>query len=116
MKLTIAGATLIAATLLVPASAYAFDQPFVPYAPGDPATNGCPAGWEALQVSDLTPLGYRLPARIDSLANGGNGDGTVCGKPFSTGEEVARTSGETVPVVFDFRDNSLNSYTIQEPS
>jgi hypothetical protein len=100
------------AALLAPPAASAFDQPYVPYQPGAPATNGCPSGWEALRVADLTPLGYHLPALIDSglVGNGGNNDGIVCGKPVSPAEEQARFSGDSAPVIFDFRDNTLNPY------
>jgi hypothetical protein len=107
---TTATAIVTAAALLAPAAAAAYDQTAIPYQPGAPALNGCPAGWEALQVSSLTPLGYGLPAKLDATANGGNGDGTVCGQPFTPQEQAARAPGETVPVLFDFRDNSLKAF------
>jgi hypothetical protein len=108
---TTAATIATVAALLAPAAAAGFDQSSIPYQPGDPQLNGCPSGWEALKVADLTPLGYRLPAKLDSLDNGGNGDGTVCGKPVSTAEEQARFSGDSAPIIFDFRDNTLGPYT-----
>jgi hypothetical protein len=55
-----------------------------------PPTNGCATenrssevdhGWLYFAVADLTALGYRVPALIDDPANGGNGDGFICGVP-----------------------------------
>jgi hypothetical protein len=110
-------AAMIATTaaLLAPSAAAAFDQTFIPYQPGDPQLNGCPSGWEALKVADLTPFGYKLPAKLDSgqVGNGGNGgnnDGVVCGKPVSSAEEDARFSSDSAPIMFDFRDNTLDSF------
>jgi hypothetical protein len=40
-----------------------------------PVTTGCPAGY-ALFAVGTGP--YRVPARLDNPANGGNGDGYVC--------------------------------------
>lgn len=111
MNPRIAAATIATvAALIAPATAGAFDQPYFPYQPADPQLNGCPSGWEALQVSVMTPAGYQLPAMLDSPANGGNGDGIICGKPVSTAEEQARFSAESVPIIFDFRDNDLKPY------
>jgi len=36
-------------------------------------------GSQLLVVADLVALGYRLPGILDDPANGGNGDGLVCG-------------------------------------
>jgi hypothetical protein len=113
MKLKTTAAIIVAAgALLAPTAASAFDQPYFPYQPGNPQLNGCPSGWEALQVSVLTAAGYGLPAKLDSgqVGKGGNNDGIVCGKPVSTAEEQARFSGETVPVIFQFTDNTLQPY------
>jgi hypothetical protein len=109
---TTAATIATAAALLAPATAAAFDQSFIPYQPGDPQLNSCPSGWEALKVADLTASGYALPAKLDSgqVGNGGNNDGVVCGKPVSSAEENARFSGESVPIIFDFRDNTLEPY------
>jgi hypothetical protein len=107
---TAAATIATAAALLAPAGASAFNQPYFPYQPGDPQLNGCQSGWEALKVSVLTAAGYGLPAKLDATANGGNGDNTICGKPVSTAEEQARFSNENVPIIFDFRDNTLQPY------
>jgi hypothetical protein len=45
-----------------------------------PLVNGCASGHEAVDVAWATAQGYRLPAQFDDPANGGNGDGTVCGR------------------------------------
>ena len=59
-------------------------------AAADPPTNGCATenrtsevdhGMLHLAVADLTASGYRVPGIIDDPANGGNGDGFVCGVP-----------------------------------
>jgi hypothetical protein len=110
-KMAVATIATVAA-LLAPAGASAFDQSFIPYHAGNPATNGCPSGWEALQLADLAKYPYRVPIALDSRANGGNGDGVVCGKPVSSAEEDARFSHDTnVPIIFNFRDNTLNAST-----
>ncbi len=97
----------LAAALAAAVGAEAGGQTIIPYQPGDPQTNGCPAGWEALALSDLIPYGYQLPAQIDATANGGNGDGIVCGHPWTAAEQAARLPNATVPVIFDFQDNNL---------
>jgi hypothetical protein len=96
-----------AAALVAVASAGAIDQSVIPYHPGDPQTNGCPAGWEALALSDLAPYGYQVPSMLDASANGGNGDGVVCGHPWTAAEQAARLPNAPVPVIFDFQDNQL---------
>lgn len=101
---------LAAAALTSAAAAGAADQNVIPYQAGDPQLNGCPSGYEALSVDVLTPYGYRLPALIDSTANGGNGDGIVCGHPLTAAEQAAREPGATVPVIFNFEDNNLPPY------
>jgi hypothetical protein len=95
----------LVAALALATGAAALDQSFVPFQPGNPMLNGCPAGLEALQVSDLAPLGYRVPSRVDSPANGGNADGVVCGRPWTPQEQAARLPGDTL-VIFDFTDNT----------
>ncbi len=110
MKSRIAGAALAAAIALVLATAGvvgASDQNVITYQRGDPLTNGCAGGWEALKLADLAPYGYKVPSLVDDPANGGNGDGTVCGKPWTPQEQAARLPDSTVPVIFDFIDNSL---------
>jgi hypothetical protein len=93
------------AVLCLAGSAAAFDQAVIPYQPGDPLTNGCPAGWEALELTDLAPFGYH----VVSSGLDANGDGLICGKPFSPQEQAARFPNAFVPVVFEFTDNSLPS-------
>jgi hypothetical protein len=62
-------------------------------------------------VTDLGQYSYRVRVVLDSPANGGNGDGVVCGKPVSPAEEEARFANETgVPIIFDFRDNNLQPF------
>jgi hypothetical protein len=43
---------------------------------------GCAHGFTALSVADLTAQGYLLPAATDDPANGGNGNGVICGRPI----------------------------------
>ena len=78
---------------------------------GDPQGNGCPSGMDALNVSDLSNQGYRVPAIIDSLANGGNGDGVICGQPWTSAEQAARLPGSDLQI-YSFRDNNLSPYTL----
>lgn len=106
----VAAAALAAGALATAAAAGAADQPVIPYQQGDPHANGCPSGWEALLVADLAPYGYRVPGTIDSPADGGNGDGIVCGQPWTAAEQAARLPGAEVPVIFDFADNNLPPY------
>ena len=48
-----------------------------------PVQNGCPAAAELISVAYLESIGpYQLPGRLDDPANGGNGDGYVCGFPL----------------------------------
>ena len=101
-------AVALATALAVAATAGAtFDQSVIPFQPGNPQTNGCPAGFEALALSDLVPLGYEVPSMLDATANGGNGDGIVCGHPWTAAEQAARLPNAVVPVIFDFEENSL---------
>jgi hypothetical protein len=94
----------LAAALTLAAGASAFENT-IPFTPGDPVANGCPAGFEAIQVADF-PAEYRVPARLDDPANGGNGDGVVCGKPLNQQEQAVRLPGAEV-LIFNFRDNTL---------
>ncbi len=112
MKPRITAAALAAAISLLLATtgvAGAWTQHVIPFQPGDPLVNGCPSGWEALQLSDLAPYGYHVPFAIDNPANGGNGDGVVCGNPWTPAEMAAREPGATGPVIFDFVDNNRPS-------
>jgi hypothetical protein len=112
MKSRIVSAALAAtaAALLATAGvAGAFDQGVIPYQPGDPLTNGCPSGFEALALTDLAQYPYHLPFVLDDPQYGGNGDGIVCGKPLAPQEQAARFPNALVPVIFDFTDNALPS-------
>jgi hypothetical protein len=79
-------------------------------AAADPPTSGCATGNRSsdvqqgilhLAVADLTPLGYRLPGLLDNPANGGNGDGFVCGIPLGNRTTPAGNQ------LYDFFDNQL---------
>lgn len=97
---------LIAAPLAwaVPAAA---DVPAAGIPVATPPVTGCPAGWETLTLGQLSP-NYRLPARLDDPANGGNGDGVVCGNPVNaTRYDQLCASTCTVAIIFDFRDDTL---------
>jgi hypothetical protein len=107
MKTRITLAALAAALSLLLAmagAAGAYDQTLIPYQPGDPLTNGCPSGFEALQDSVLIPYGYQFPTFGDV-----NGDGIVCGKPWTSQEMAARLPNHVVPIIFEFEDNWLPS-------
>ena len=43
---------------------------------------GCAYGFQTLSVSELSAQGYLLPAATDDPANGGNGNGLICGRPI----------------------------------
>jgi hypothetical protein len=100
---------LAAAALATAAAAGAADQNVIPYQQGDPHANGCPSGWEALDTGVLASYGYGA-GTIDLTANGGNGDGIICGKPWTDAEQAARLPGAERPVIFDFQDNNLPPY------
>lgn len=109
MRSTLVIAVLSVAGGLTAAGAAAYDQTVIPYLPGDPLTNGCPTSFEALDLSELAPYGYRVPFAIDSTADGGNGDGIICGTPFEPEAQAAAFPNAPVPVVFHFMDNKLAS-------
>jgi hypothetical protein len=54
-----------------------------------------------LAVADLAPLGYLLPTRLDDPANGGNGDGFVCG--VARGNQTTPFGGQ----IYGFVDNQF---------
>jgi len=91
----------LAAALAVGASA--FDNT-IPFTPGNPVVNGCPAAFEAIQVADF-PSNYKVPALLDNPANGGNGDGIVCGKPMVPQQQAALLPNADV-LIFSFSDNT----------
>jgi hypothetical protein len=72
-----------------------------------PPVSGCPAGFQTLSVATLTGLGYHVPALVDDPANGGNGDGVVCGKPINPTRADQLCGGPCGVVLYGFRDNSL---------
>jgi hypothetical protein len=77
-----------------------------------PPETGCSAGFQTLSVSWLESRGpYQLPARLDDPANGGNGDGLVCGKPINP-TRTAKLCGTPcdVPVLYEFGDNNLTPW------
>ncbi|MDX6210415.1 MAG: hypothetical protein QOE24_2806 [Frankiales bacterium] len=76
-----------------------------------PPVSGCPAGFQTLSVATLTGIGYRVPGFVDNPANGGNGDGVVCGKPINP-TRTAQLCGTPcgVPVLYLFEDNSLTPF------
>ncbi len=58
-------------------------------------------GHQLLDVAELTALGYRLPAILDDPANGGNGDGFVCG--VARGNQTTPFGGQ----IYGFIDNQF---------
>jgi hypothetical protein len=79
-------------------------------AAADPPSDGCATGNRSsdvqhgilhLAVAELAPLGYRLPGILDNPANGGNGDGFVCGIPL--GNRTTPSGNQ----LYDFFDNHL---------
>lgn len=73
-----------------------------------PSETGCPAGYQTLSVSWLESQGpYKVPAQLDDPANGGNGDGLVCGKPINPTRAPKLCGGPcAVPVQYEFSDNN----------
>jgi hypothetical protein len=72
---------------------------------GNPAQSnmGCPSGYIALTVTQWEALGpYHVPALVDSQANGGNGDGIVCGNDIGKNDP----SNPSVQL-YQFRDNDV---------
>ena len=75
-----------------------------------PPSNGCATenrssdaaqGMLFLSVAELTALGYRVPGFLDDPANGGNGDGFVCGVPLGNQTTPRATQ------LYQFFDNEL---------
>jgi hypothetical protein len=77
----------------------------------DPPSNGCPAGYQLLAISDLLAVGpYHVPGVVDDPSSGvlsfgrpGNGDGYVCGVPL--GDKQTPFGGQ----VYNFFDNTLRA-------
>jgi hypothetical protein len=70
----------------------------------NPTQTSCPSGYQVLSVADLTAQGYHVPAQADDPANGGNGDGLVCGLPLP---DAACGPDCPVPIFYNFLDNNL---------
>jgi hypothetical protein len=63
--------------------------------------NNTENGAQLLVVDDLLALGYRLPGILDDPANGGNGDGYVCG--IAMGNRTTPFGGQ----LYLFSDNQF---------
>jgi hypothetical protein len=71
---------------------------------------GCPSGDQVLVVEDLLAQGYRVPAIVDDPANGGNGNGLVCGHAFSEAARQQLCGPDCpVPIYYLFRDDNLKA-------
>jgi hypothetical protein len=75
-------------------------------APALPNETGCPSAFQVLSVAELTAQGYRTPAIVDDPANGGNGNGLVCGLPLP---QQACGPDCPVPVFYQFGDDNLRA-------
>jgi hypothetical protein len=71
----------------------------------NPTETGCPSAYQVLSVADLIAQGYHLPAQLDNPANGGNGDGLVCGLPLP--DAACGSSPCPIPILYNFLDNNL---------
>lgn len=75
-----------------------------------PPETGCPSGDQVLVVEDLLAQGYRVPAIVDDPANGGNGNGLVCGHAFSEAARQQLCGPDCpVPIYYLFRDDNLKA-------
>jgi hypothetical protein len=73
-----------------------------------PTETGCPSGYQVLVVADLIAQGYRVPALLDDPANGGNGNGLVCGLPLPEPVRQQLCGPDCpVPVLYQFSDDNL---------
>lgn len=73
-----------------------------------PVDNGCPASAGLLSVAYLESIGdYQVPGQLDSTANGGNGDGWVCGFPLPGA--VGTAWGAPGFQVYMFFENNLKA-------
>jgi hypothetical protein len=70
------------------------------------STTGCPASFDVLNVAVLLDQGYRAPAVVDAE---GNGNGTICGKPYKSvrQEMLCPAATCTVPIIYAFKDDRL---------
>lgn len=70
-----------------------------------PVDDGCPASATLTSVEWLEEQGdYRVPAYLDDVANGGNGDGDVCAFPLPQAVSDAWTGGELL--IYQFLENN----------
>jgi hypothetical protein len=98
--ITLAGAALlIGAYAATPAAAA---PPNTACATGNRRSDE-PHGILLLSVSDLIASGYHVPAIVDDPANGGNGDGFVCGIPL--GNQTTPSGNQ----LYGFSDNQLTA-------
>ncbi|GAA1998700.1 hypothetical protein [Microbacterium pumilum] len=97
MRRSILITAAIAALVVSPATSSSATEPA--------AVTGCPASNQVLVVADLSALGYRVPAQVDSE---GNANGLVCAKPFNPVVQ-ARVCEDIVcaGVLYRFRDDDL---------
>jgi hypothetical protein len=77
-----------------------------------PVETGCAAGFPLFIVADLLKLGYQAPAVIDDPANGGNGNGYVCGHAFPAAATKPLCPIDPCPVaiLYDWRDDQNPAY------
>ena len=70
----------------------------------NPSNNeGCPSGYVAMTLAEWAALGpYHVPALVDNPANGGNGDGIVCGNDIGK-KDPSNSSIQ----LYAFRDNNV---------
>lgn len=71
---------------------------------------GCPTSYQLLSVSDLSTLGYAVPAQMDdptsgfrSFGHAGNGNGWVCALPL--GNQTTSFGAQ----LYNFMDDTLRS-------
>lgn len=70
-----------------------------------PKDTGCPAGWDTLQVAELTALGYHVGEFVDQP---GNNDGVVCGRVINDVRSDQICGGPCrVPILYSFTDNTV---------
>lgn len=75
----------------------------------DAPSSGCPRGYVAHTLSEWAALGHvNAPQYVDNPANGGNGDGIVCGNLLGQGTDKKNPTGGDV---YQFRDNNLPAST-----
>jgi hypothetical protein len=73
-----------------------------------PKSTGCPEGYLTLSIADLLNVfPYRVPGMVDDPANGGNGDGIVCGNPLNAERSGTFCGGTCPATIYSFRDNNL---------